>query len=465
MARILIIRFSALGDVAMTIPVIHSLAVQYPQHEITVLSRAVWQPLFQGLPANVGFVGADLTGKHKGLWGLNSLYSELKAMHFDYIADFHHVLRSKYLCLRFRLANKPVASICKGRAGKKKLVRRHDKVMENQKSSFRRYADVLEKLGLPVLLNFSSIYGEGKGNFAAIAEVVPLRIQKVADSATLDDVTIKVGEKVRLEAKHDEDTILTGIVWSSSDKEVVKVNQNGVVTGLKTGTATITIKNAIGKLASCTVTVTKDEVILDKEDLQKAIDKAETLDLDKYKDGVEKDAFKAALSQAKDVLANAKTQDEIDKATSELNAAINALKEVEKPVEPSADKSKLEKFYKDCLAYYKETNHSKENWQKYQTVLAYVKAVLENENATQDEVDNALKVLVEITGILNKELEDAGKEPTTPPTPTTPNGEGNNGGNGNVTTGDMTTWGMTAVVMLLAVGAVVVVIRRKRETR
>ena len=64
MARILIIRFSALGDVAMTIPVIHSLAVQYPQHEITVLSRAVWQPLFQGLPTNVGFVGADLTGKH-----------------------------------------------------------------------------------------------------------------------------------------------------------------------------------------------------------------------------------------------------------------------------------------------------------------------------------------------------------------------------------------------------------------
>ena len=187
MARILIIRFSALGDVAMTIPVIHSLAVQYPQHEITVLSRAVWQPLFQGLPTNVGFVGADLTGKHKGLWGLNSLYSELKAMHFDYIADFHHVLRSKYLCLRFRLANKPVASICKGRAGKKKLVRRHDKVMENQKSSFRRYADVLEKLGLPVLLNFSSIYGEGKGNFAEIEPVTgPKEDQKDRKSTRLN---------------------------------------------------------------------------------------------------------------------------------------------------------------------------------------------------------------------------------------------------------------------------------------
>ena len=171
MAHILIIRFSALGDVAMTIPVIDSLATQYPQHKITVLSRAVWQPLFEGLPSNVSFVGADLTGKHKGIWGLNSLYSQLKKLHIDYVADFHHVLRSKYLCLRFRLANIPVASISKGRTGKKKLVRRHHKVLENQKSSFRRYADVLEALGFPVLLNFSSIYGEGKGDFSEIEPV------------------------------------------------------------------------------------------------------------------------------------------------------------------------------------------------------------------------------------------------------------------------------------------------------
>lgn len=172
MARILVIRFSALGDVAMTVPVIYSLAVQYPQHEITVLSRAVLQPLFQGLPANVSFIGADLIGKHRGLWGLNNLYSELKSRRFDYVADFHNVLRTKYLRWRFRLANIPVASICKGREGKKKLIRRRHKVMENQKSSFRRYADVLEKLGFPVLLNFVSIYGEGKGDFSQIEPVV-----------------------------------------------------------------------------------------------------------------------------------------------------------------------------------------------------------------------------------------------------------------------------------------------------
>ncbi len=168
MAHILIIRFSALGDVAMTVPVIHSLAVQYPQHKITVLSRAICRPLFQGLPENVHFVDADLTGRHKDIFGLTTLFRELKAMRFDYVADFHGVLRSHYLSWLFRLSGVKVAAIDKGRKGKRELVRRQNKVVENQKNSFRRYADVLEELGFPVLLNFASIYGEGKGDFAEI---------------------------------------------------------------------------------------------------------------------------------------------------------------------------------------------------------------------------------------------------------------------------------------------------------
>ena len=171
MARILIIRFSALGDVAMTIPVVYSLAKQYPQHEITVLSRGTLQPLFQGLPSNVSFMGADLVGKYNGIRGLNALYSELKEKKFDYIADFHDVLRTKYLRLRFRMAGIPVDYIHKGRKKKHQLVRRCHKVIENLKSSFRRYEEVLERLGFPVMLNFTSIYGEGKGDFSLIESV------------------------------------------------------------------------------------------------------------------------------------------------------------------------------------------------------------------------------------------------------------------------------------------------------
>lgn len=175
MARILVIRFSALGDVAMTIPVIHSLAMQYPQHEITVLSRGAFQPLFRGLPANVSFVSADLTGVHRGIRGLNALYSELKKLRFDFVADFHDVLRVKYLRLRFKMAGVSTATICKGRLGKSQLVRRYNKVLEIQESSFHRYADVLERLGFPVALNFTSIYGDGKGDFSQIEPVAGIK--------------------------------------------------------------------------------------------------------------------------------------------------------------------------------------------------------------------------------------------------------------------------------------------------
>ena len=39
MKKLLVIRFSALGDIAMTVPVLHDLAMQYPDLEITMLSR------------------------------------------------------------------------------------------------------------------------------------------------------------------------------------------------------------------------------------------------------------------------------------------------------------------------------------------------------------------------------------------------------------------------------------------
>ncbi|MEG1401649.1 glycosyltransferase family 9 protein [Bacteroides sp.] len=172
MARILVIRFSALGDVAMTVPVIHSLATQYPQHEIIILSRGMMQPLFQRLPSNVRFINADLSSKHKGIRGLNRLYNELKVMRFDYVADLHNVLRSRYLRYRFLLSGVSVAAICKGRLGKKQLIRRRHKVLVMQKTSFQRYADVFAALACPVRLDFTSIYGAGKGDFSQIASVV-----------------------------------------------------------------------------------------------------------------------------------------------------------------------------------------------------------------------------------------------------------------------------------------------------
>lgn len=167
MANFLVIRFSALGDVAMTVPVIYSFATRYPQHRITVLSRKAFEPLFATLPENVAFFGADLKGDYKGIQGLNRLYRDLKQTKYDYVADLHDVLRSQYLRFRFSVSGASVAHIDKGRAGKKKLVRRNKKVFVQQKSSFQRYAQVFEELGFALSLDFRSIYGTAKGDPAA----------------------------------------------------------------------------------------------------------------------------------------------------------------------------------------------------------------------------------------------------------------------------------------------------------
>jgi ADP-heptose:LPS heptosyltransferase len=158
MSKILIFRFSAMGDVAMTVPIIYSFAAKYPQHEISVLSRPQFKSLFDQLPSNVKFVSADFNGKHKGLKGLNLLYRELKCQNFDFVADLHAVLRSNYLTFRFKLDGVRTASIDKGRVEKKKLTQKDNKVLVPLQSSFHRYQAVLKKLGFVFELDFKSIY-------------------------------------------------------------------------------------------------------------------------------------------------------------------------------------------------------------------------------------------------------------------------------------------------------------------
>ena len=157
MKKLLIIRFSALGDIAMTVPVVYDLAVQYPDLEITMLSREMARPLFEQLPSNVHFLASDLKGRHKGLLGLKRLWDDFHIGDFDYIADFHDVLRSQYLRLNCRLSGQKVAKIDKGRKGKKALTRQKDKVFVQQATSFERYAKVLEQLGFPTKPQFTKL--------------------------------------------------------------------------------------------------------------------------------------------------------------------------------------------------------------------------------------------------------------------------------------------------------------------
>lgn len=162
--HILIIRFSAMGDVAMAVPVVYSLATAYPHVRITVLSRAFARALFEDLAPNVSFMEADVKGEYHGVRGLNTLYRRLVAKNFTAVADFHNVLRSDYLRMRFNLARFRVEHINKHRRDRRRLTMQEHKRMKPLVSSFRNYADVLQKLGYPVELKFKSIFADEGGN-------------------------------------------------------------------------------------------------------------------------------------------------------------------------------------------------------------------------------------------------------------------------------------------------------------
>ncbi len=171
--HILIMRFSALGDVAMTVPVVYSLAKQYPDVRISVLSRPFAEPFFENLAPNVSFMGADVKDEYHGIKGLNSLFRRLAAKNFTAVADFHDVLRSKYLRLRFNLGGYKVQHINKHREGKNALVAEgENKNLIQQPTSFENYAEVLEKLGYPIKYDFTSIFPPEGGDLSKLPQQI-----------------------------------------------------------------------------------------------------------------------------------------------------------------------------------------------------------------------------------------------------------------------------------------------------
>lgn len=145
--HILVIRLSAMGDVAMAVPVLRAFTQQYPDVKITVLTRAFFIPFFRNLK-HVEVYSAELKGKHKGVFGLFKLSKELRNKGVDTVADLHNVLRTNILKTFF--FGKKVVQIDKGRAEKKALV--SGKAFQQLKTTHQRYADVFEELGFKLNL-------------------------------------------------------------------------------------------------------------------------------------------------------------------------------------------------------------------------------------------------------------------------------------------------------------------------
>ncbi len=66
-------------------------------------------------------------------------------------------------------------------------------------------------------------------------------------------LTLNIGASATLKATWEKQTMIP--TWTSSDADVADVDENGVVTAMAAGTATITARSYNGKTAKCTITV------------------------------------------------------------------------------------------------------------------------------------------------------------------------------------------------------------------
>ncbi|WP_432714407.1 glycosyltransferase family 9 protein [Pedobacter sp.] len=152
-SKLLVIRFSAMGDVAMTAPVIRELIEQHPQTTIVMATRGLFQPFFKGID-QLHVHSFNPKMQHKGFFGLLKYFVELKQQDITAVADLHNNLRSTILCILFFLCGKKICRVDKGRTDKKKLTRKVNKVLQPLKTTVERYADVFRKLGYPIKLSY-----------------------------------------------------------------------------------------------------------------------------------------------------------------------------------------------------------------------------------------------------------------------------------------------------------------------
>lgn len=149
--HILIIRLSAMGDVAMSVPVVAALRSAHPDLEISVLTRTAFRDFFRDIPG-VTFIEFDPEGRHKGSAGLLRLAGDIRKVGIDCVADFHDVLRTKAVRTILGITGIPSARIDKGRAEKKAMTRRTGKKLVPLQPMAHRYREVLLRLGFRVEL-------------------------------------------------------------------------------------------------------------------------------------------------------------------------------------------------------------------------------------------------------------------------------------------------------------------------
>ena len=212
---------------------------------------------------------------------------------------------------------------------------------------------------------------EGKGNWYQIAEV-KFELEEIPEDSTLKDMILEA-ETLNITGKS------SGSVNEMIDALIVA--QKSYVEGKVDVTEeTNNLRNAINAL--------RDTVTSNKEKLTNKINDAKEIENNNY--SIESwSRFEKALLEAIIVNEDSNaTQEQVDKAYDDLDKAIKGL--IDAPV--IVDKKELSNVIETTNDFV-EKDYTVDSWKAFKEALDHAKDVLQNENTTQDEVDQALASL------------------------------------------------------------------------
>lgn len=150
--KILILRFSAMGDVVLLVPVIRTLVKTYPDIEITVVTRPKFASFFTDMERVVPFP-ADVDYTYSGIFGMRELFGKLlRKGSYDVVMDMHDHIRTILLRSLFKIFGTPVVVFEKGRKEKHAFTKKENKSTKPLPHTVERYQKAFEKAGYPITL-------------------------------------------------------------------------------------------------------------------------------------------------------------------------------------------------------------------------------------------------------------------------------------------------------------------------
>lgn len=174
-------------------------------------------------------------------------------------------------------------------------------------------------------------------------------------------------------------TIDSWQAYSNSIDEAVNI--------AKTATTKKQVTDIIIKIIYMKTNLIK-EIKVDKTELSILYESCKSLLKDNYTEESWK-VFEQVFIEAGNVLENINsTQEQVNLSLTNLHSAISNLENVKNEV----DKSELEKIYYESIVL-KETEYTKESWKVFSDSMNLAKAILDNEESTQEQVNNILAEL------------------------------------------------------------------------